>query len=62
MSGSGEVEPVALCAMCSDTHAAVRWRVIEDKTFGFLRLKYTCKDQNGSELYTEVKLSAYCIA
>lgn len=56
MSSSGDIEPVALCAMCSDTHAAVRWTVKERKEFDFVRMAYTCRDQNGSEIYTEVKL------
>ena len=46
---------VALCAMCSQNNAAVRWTVAAE--FSFFSLKYNCKDQNHTTVFSEVRSS-----
>lgn len=46
---------VALCAMCSQNNAAVRWTVAAE--FSFFSLKYSCKDQNHTTVFSEVRSS-----
>ena len=51
----GAEDYVSICAMCSDSAAAVRWRVRENASFSIMLLRYTCTDSNGTEIYAGVK-------
>ena len=53
VTDAGE-ESVALCAMCSQSNAAVRWTFLESVDFKLLRLGYTCSYPNGTVIYEEV--------
>ena len=45
---------VSLCAMCSETDAAVRWSVHLPK-MKYFQLKYQCRDRNSGKIYQEVR-------
>ena len=49
--------PAAICAMCSEANAAVRWTTaVAVERFNFFKIRYTCSDPNGTVIYDEVKL------
>ena len=52
--GAESEDSASICAMCSDSAAAVRWRVREGEDFTVLLLRYTCTDLNGTEIYAGV--------
>ena len=45
------MKPVAICAMCSQSNAAVRWTV-ESGGFDFFELGYDCSYPNGTVVVT----------
>ena len=49
----GQEDHVSICAMCSDSAAAVRWRVRRDVSFGTFLARYVCK-VNGTVVYQGV--------
>ena len=49
-------DAVALCPMCSQSNAAVRWTVVSER-FDFFALTYTCYYPNDTIIYEDV-----CIA
>ena len=48
MTGAPE-DYLSICAMCSDTDAAVRWTIRESTQFDILLLRYSCSQSNGTE-------------
>ena len=47
-------DSVNICAMCSDTDAAVRWTVKEDAYFDIFLIVYECFDENGTLVHTSL--------
>ena len=47
-TGDAAVDAVSLCAMCSESNAAVRWNATGDEIFMFMRLRYICRHSNNS--------------
>ena len=45
-------DPIGFCAMCSQTNAGVRLN-LTDEDFDYMRLKYTCRHPNNSEIVIE---------